>query len=99
MTTVQARAGRLGIGSAQALVAVAGVRLLLSAGLGQREGVIIALSLGVGLGLPTQPSILASLPEFLRALLESGISAGGLTALILNLAWPAKPVASSDAAA
>jgi xanthine/uracil permease len=39
------------------LVAVAGVRLLLSGGLGQREGVIVALSLGMGLGLPTQPDL------------------------------------------
>jgi xanthine permease XanP len=73
------------------LVAVAGIRLLLSAGLGQREGVIVALSLGAGLGLPTQPALLASLPEFAHALLESGISAGGLTALTLNLLWHTKP--------
>ncbi|MEJ1972045.1 MAG: solute carrier family 23 protein [Lacunisphaera sp.] len=72
------------------LVAVAGIRLLLSAGLGQREGVIVALSLGVGLGLPTQPGLLASLPAWLHALLESGISAGGLTALLLTLVWPGK---------
>lgn len=71
------------------LVAVAGIRLLLTAGLGQREGVIVALSLGMGLGLPTQPGILASLPGWLHALLESGISAGGLTALLLTLFWPA----------
>jgi len=71
------------------LVAVAGVRLLVSAGLGQREGVIVALSLGIGLGLPTQPGLLASLPGWLHALLESGISAGGLTALLLNLLWRA----------
>ena len=78
------------------LVAVAGVRLLVSAGLGQREGVIVALSLGVGLGLPTQPGIVASLPGVLHALLESGISAGGLTALVLNLAWREKaPEAST----
>jgi xanthine permease XanP len=77
------------------LVAVAGVRLLLTAGLGQREGVIVALSLGVGLGLPTQPALLASLPGWLHALLESGISAGGLTALVLTLAWPV-PVSAED---
>lgn len=69
------------------LVAVAGVKLLVSAGLGQREGVIVALSLGIGLGLPTQPGLLASLPGWLHSLLESGISAGGLTALLLNLLW------------
>ncbi|MCX6954260.1 MAG: purine/pyrimidine permease [Verrucomicrobia bacterium] len=72
------------------LVAVAGVRLLMSAGLGQREGVIVALSLGVGLGLPTQPKLLESLPGVLHSLLESGISAGGLTALLLNVCWRAK---------
>ena len=75
------------------LVAVAGVRLLSNAGLGQREGVIIALSLGVGLGLPTQPALLASLPAVLHSLLESGISAGGLTALLLNFLWPEKHAA------
>jgi xanthine permease XanP len=45
------------------LVAMAGVRRLLSAGLGQREGVIVALSPGMGLGLPTRPALLASLPS------------------------------------
>ena len=73
------------------LVAVAGIRLLLNAGLGQREGVIVALSLGIGLGLPSQPGILDSLPSFAKSLLESGISAGGLTALVLNLLWAPKP--------
>jgi uracil-xanthine permease len=74
------------------LVAVSGVRLLMNAGLGQREGVIVALALGIGLGLPSQPAILAGFPPVLRSLFESGISAGGLTALVLNLAWPAKKV-------
>lgn len=71
------------------LVAVSGLRLILSEGLGQREGLIVALSLGVGLGLPTQPGLLADLPAVVRALLESGISAGGLTALALNILWRA----------
>ncbi|HEX2860093.1 MAG TPA: solute carrier family 23 protein, partial [Lacunisphaera sp.] len=79
------------------LVAVAGIRLLLSTGLGQREGVIVALSLGMGLGLPTQPALLASLTGWLHALLESGISAGGLTALVLTVLWPAKKYADDEA--
>ncbi len=77
------------------LVAVSGVRLLIVAGLGQREGVIVALALGIGLGLPTQPALLTSLPPTLHALFESGISAGGLTALFLNLVWPAPKNKSS----
>jgi uracil-xanthine permease len=72
------------------LVAVSGLRLILSEGLGQREGLIVALSLGVGLGLPTQPGLLAGLSDVVRGLLESSISAGGLTALLLNLLWQAK---------
>jgi uracil-xanthine permease len=79
------------------LVAVAGLRLIVSGGLGQREGVIVALSLGVGLGLPTQPKLLESLPGVLHSLLESGISAGGLTALALNLVWRAKRADSAEA--
>lgn len=72
------------------LVTVAGVRLVAAAGLGQREGVMVALALGVGLGLPTQPGLVASLPEFLHPLLESGISAGGLTILLLTIVWRPK---------
>ena len=77
------------------LVTVAGLRLVLAAGLGQREGVMVALSLGVGLGLPTQPALVAALPGFLHPLLESGISAGGLTILILTLVWRTRPSPSS----
>lgn len=69
------------------LVAVSGLRLILSEGLGQREGMIVALALGVGLGLPTQPGLLASFPSWLHALLESGIASGGITALLLNALW------------
>lgn len=69
------------------LVAVSGLRLILSEGLGQREGLIVALSLGVGVGLPTQPGVLTGLPSMVRSLLESGISAGGLTALALSIFW------------
>jgi xanthine permease XanP len=81
------------------LVAVAGLRLLLAAGLGQREGIIVAISLGVGLGLPTQPALLEGLPEVLKTLLGSSIPAGGLTALLLNALWRAPRTADPTAAA
>lgn len=70
------------------LVAVSGLRLIASQGVGQREALIVALALAVGLGAPSQPEWLSQLPGALRAFLESGIAAGGVTALALNLALP-----------
>jgi xanthine/uracil permease len=73
-------------------VAVSGLRLILASGLGQREGIIVALSLGIGLGLPTQPGLLAGLPEIVKTFLESSIPAGGLTALLLSALWRAPKI-------
>jgi xanthine permease XanP len=70
------------------LVAVSGLRLITVHGLTQRNALIVALSLAVGLGAPSQAGWLQALPVALKSLLESGIAAGGLTALILNLALP-----------
>ena len=70
------------------LVAVAGLRLINSAGLNQRNAMIVAVSLGIGLGVPTQPHWLAGLPGFMRTLFESSVSAGGVTALVLNFVLP-----------
>jgi NCS2 family nucleobase:cation symporter-2/xanthine permease XanP len=80
------------------LVAVSGLRLLSSAGLTQRNCLIIALSLAIGLGLPSQPDWLGSLSGVVRALFESGIAGGGLTALALNLLLPAPKESSPELA-
>ena len=48
----------------------------------------IALSLAVGLGVSQQPLILQFAPEWLKNLLSSGIAAGGITAIVLNLIFP-----------
>ena len=77
------------------LVAASGVRLIAATRVGHREAIVIALSLGVGLGLPTQPTLVRALPAFARALLASGISAGGLTALVLNAVWRTPAAAST----
>ncbi|HEY9248976.1 MAG TPA: solute carrier family 23 protein, partial [Rariglobus sp.] len=70
------------------LVAVSGLRLIATNGVSQREALIVALALAVGLGAPSQAGWLASLPAGLKAFLESGIAAGGMTALVLNLVLP-----------
>ena len=79
------------------LIAVAGIRILTRAALGQRECLIVAIALGLGLGVDLHPEALAPLPESLRLIFSSGISTGGLAALLLNVLLPARP-ASSPAA-
>ena len=54
----------------------------------QRNLVILAVSLGLGLGVELRPEVLAHLPEAVRTFFGSGLIAGGLTGLLLNLALP-----------
>ena len=70
------------------LVAVAGLRLIAHAGLDHRNSLIVAVSLGIGLGAPTQKEWLDKLPGLWKTLLESGVSAGGIAALIMNAVLP-----------
>ena len=78
------------------LVAVSGLRLIMGAGLSHRNGLIVALSLGIGLGFPSQTQWIEALPRILRPLLESGISAGGIAALVLNILLPGGQAAAAD---
>jgi xanthine permease XanP len=70
------------------LVSVSGLRLIVGSHLSHRDGLIVALAVGVGLGAPSQVEWLAKLPGFCRGLLDSGVSAGGITAIVLNLLLP-----------
>lgn len=70
------------------LVAVSGLRIILSSGLNHRDALILAISLGVGIGVPSQPEWLKTLPHWVQIFLESGVSAGGFVALMLNLVIP-----------
>ena len=63
------------------------------AALGQRECLIVAIALGLGLGVDLHPEALAPLPESLRLIFSSGISTGGLAALLLNVLLPARSAA------
>jgi xanthine permease XanP len=78
------------------LVAVSGLRMIVRLGhISHRDALLVALSLAAGFGAPTQPQLFAPLPAALRAVFESGIAAGGVTALALNLLMP--PARSSAA--
>ena len=69
-------------------IAASGVRIVSREPLNRRAIMIIALSLAVGLGVSQQPLILQFAPDWLKTLLSSGIAAGGITAIVLNLIFP-----------
>ncbi len=59
--------------------------------LSQRNLVILAVAMGLGLGAELRPQVLMLLPEDLRAFFGSGLITGGLTALLLNAVLPQAP--------
>ncbi|NER83996.1 MAG: xanthine permease XanP, partial [Leptolyngbya sp. SIO1D8] len=69
-------------------VAAAGIKILSCVNFTKRASIIIAVSMGIGLGITFVPDILDDLPTLAKSLFSSGISAGGLTALVLNMILP-----------
>ncbi|MGL4373886.1 MAG: solute carrier family 23 protein, partial [Turicibacter sp.] len=66
-------------------VAAAGIKTLSRVQLTDRNLLIIATALALGLGVTFRPEIIEELPEALRMIFASGISTGTIVALILNL--------------
>jgi xanthine permease XanP len=70
------------------MVATSGIRILSQVQMNRRNSVILATSLGLGLGVTFVPDILQALPPFVRSALASGIATGGMCALFLNIVLP-----------
>jgi xanthine permease XanP len=70
------------------MVASSGIRILARVSLNRRNSLILALSLGVGLGVTFVPELLQALPPLLKNTLSSGIATGGVSALLLNTVLP-----------
>ena len=66
-------------------VAAAGIKTLSKVKINERNLLIIATSIGLGLGVTFRPEFIAQLPEGLKMIFASGISTGTITALILNV--------------
>ncbi len=75
-------------------VAAAGVRILAQSPLDRRSMLIIATSLGVGLGIAAQPALLHQLPKLVQNLFDSAITSGGITAIVMCLLIPESKVAA-----
>ncbi len=71
-------------------VAVAGIKILSMINLTKRNSIILAVALSMGLGVTFVPEILDASPELIKSIFSSGISTGGLTALILNMILPGR---------
>ncbi|RNE69784.1 uracil-xanthine permease [Vibrio cholerae] len=69
-------------------IAAAGVRIISRIDLDRRAILIMALSFSMGLGIAQKPEILQFMPEFIKNLFSSGVAAGGITAIVLNLLLP-----------
>ncbi len=69
-------------------VAAAGIRIIASQVLDRRAMLILAVSLGLGLGVTFAPEATVRLPAVVRDVLSSGIATGGLAAIALNLLLP-----------
>jgi len=74
-------------------VAASGIRIIASSVINRRGVMIIAISLGMGLGVVFVPQILQYLPDFARQIFSSAITTGGLTAIILSIVLPRFPKA------
>lgn len=73
-------------------VAASGINILSAVKLDRRALLIIAIALAVGVGVPQVPDFVSHLPVWIADIMKSGLAAGGITAIVLNLLLPETPV-------
>ena len=66
-------------------VAAAGIRIIAAQDIDRRATMILAISMSLGLGVELMPDILRNIPLDLRGIFSSGITTGGLAAIISNM--------------
>jgi xanthine permease XanP len=66
-------------------VASAGIKIIASQKLDRKATLVLAISFSMGLGVELYPAILSQLPETVRNIFASGITTGGLAAIISNM--------------
>jgi len=68
-----------------AMVAVAGIKMLLNVDFNKNSNMlIVACSIGVGLGVTIVPNLFAQTPDLFKSIFSSGIVSGSIVAVILN---------------
>lgn len=65
-------------------VAAAGIRIIASQKINRKATLVIAISFSFGLSVELVPEILCQLPESIRSIFSSGITTGGVMAILTN---------------
>ena len=73
-----------------------GVRLVTTGGFGYERGLIVCISFWVGLGFQFGAIFPAHLPQWSRGILDNGMAAGGIVAMLLTLLVSFKQRAQHD---
>lgn len=66
-------------------VAAAGIRIIASQTINRKATLVMAISFSLGLSVELVPEILSQLPNTVQSIFSSGITTGGLAAIISNL--------------
>lgn len=70
------------------MVGAAGIRIIASSEIDRRDMLIMAVALGMGLGVAFVPDVLSKAPKAIQQIFGSAVTSGGLTALFLNAFLP-----------
>ena len=66
------------------MVAAAGMRIIASTKIDRRAVLVLAISFAMGMSVELVPDILSQMPPVVKSIFSSGITTGGLTAMIAN---------------
>lgn len=65
-------------------VAASGIRIIASQTINRKAVLVMAMSFSVGLSVEMVPDILSQMPDMIKGIFSSGITAGGVTAILSN---------------
>lgn len=74
------------------MIAVGGIKNFQEVDFNKRNSLILAISLGLGLGVAVKPEILSHLPETVQIIFRSGMTTATIFAIALNLILPGREI-------
>ena len=65
-------------------VAASGIRVIAAAKIDRKAVLVMAISFAMGMSVELVPGILDKMPQLIHSIFASGISTGGITAILAN---------------